>query len=157
MKITIIKILWLTRKGIMKGSGSTIRIQTGKVFSEGGVHSQYQRFCEVYSTGVLGHVSPQTDKTKRIKHWFNDVCVKAKEDKYSLGNRCRRHRSDQAYGRYKPVRNEYSKVRREAQPNNEKDITDRSKDQPKLFCSYIESKSEVKDETETISDDGIRL
>ena len=91
---------------------------------------------------------------KKTNEWFNHKCVKAKEKRDLLWNRYRRHISENAYARYKQARNEYTKVRKETQINFEKDIIEKSKDQPKLFYSYIKSKSKVKDKIQSIMDKG---
>ena len=109
--------------------------------TETDVDTQYSRFCDIYKAGVLKHIPHQREKMKKINEWFNHDCIKAKEKRDLLWNRYRRHNSEQAYERYKQARNEYTVVRKEAQITFEKDIIDKSKDHPKLFYSYIKSKS----------------
>ena len=91
---------------------------------------------------------------RKTNEWFNHKCVEAKEKRDLLWNRYRRHNSENAYERYRQARNEYTKVRKQAQITFEKDIVEKSKDQPKLFYSYIKSKSKVKDKIQSIMDRG---
>ena len=122
--------------------------------TETDVDTQYLKFCDIYKAGVLKHIPYQREKVKKVNEWFNHDCVKAREKRDLLWNRYRRHNSEKAYERYKHARNEYTAVRKEAQIAFEKDIIDKSKDQPKLFYSYIKSKSKVKDKIQSVMDKG---
>mgnify|MGYP003334637790 CR=1 FL=1 len=87
------------------------------------ITKQYSVFCEQYKAGVLKFIPPQGEKKKRVKVWFNNECEKAKEKRDLLWNRYRRHSSEQAYRRYKQARNDYTRIRREAQKNFEKTLS----------------------------------
>ena len=89
------------------------------------------------------------------KEWFNPRCERAKEKKEVLWTRCKRHASKAARARYNEARNLYTRIRREAQKNYEKDIVEKGKDQPKLFYNFINKKTKKKDHILTIKDEGI--
>ncbi len=90
----------------------------------------------------------------KINEWLNHHCVKAKEKKETYYGTDTEDITVRKHKRYKQTRNEYTIVRKEAQINFEKDIIEKSKDHPKLFYSYMKSKSKVKDKIQSITDKG---
>ncbi len=54
----------------------------------------------------------------------------------------------------KQARNDYVRIRRGAQKNSEKDIIVKSTEQPKLFYSYTKGKSKVKENIQSLTEEG---
>ena len=71
-----------------------------------------------------------------------------------MWSRFRRHGGEGAYNRYKTARNKYTKIRREAEVEYQRDIVNKCKDEPKLFHNYIKSKIKVKDKIQCLTDQG---
>ena len=114
----------------------------------------YRTFCDFYETGVQTYIPQHKEIERKREKWFNNRCNKAKEKRDLLWNRVRRHYSERAYSKYKQARNEYTRIRREAQRQFEEDIINKSTDQPKLFYNYIRSKTKIKDKIQSIMDEG---
>ena len=64
----------------------------------------------------------------------------AREERDLMWNRIRRHGGEGAYNRYKTPRNKYTKIRREAEVDYQRDMVNKCIDEPKLFRDYIKSK-----------------
>lgn len=109
------------------------------------VNDQYLIFCRTYTEGVIKFILDKHNRTNKIKQWVNYNCIKDMEKRDNLWNRFRRHKSKRAYNNCKRTRNAYTKIRSEAQVEYQNDIFNTSKDQPKLFYSYIQSKTKAKD------------
>ena len=72
---------------------------------------------------------------------MNNKCMAAREERDLMWNRIRRHGGEGAYNRYKTARNKYTKIRREAEVEYQRDIVNKCIDVPKLFHDYIKSKN----------------
>ena len=68
---------------------------------------------------------------------MDNKCTAAREERDLMWNRIRRHGGEGAYNRYKTARNKYTKIRREAEVEYQRD---KCIDEPKLFHDYIKSK-----------------
>ena len=121
------------------------------------INLQNEKFLDFYNKGVEKFIPKikQGGTPQDNKKWFNARCARARKNKELLWKRYSRHRSEPARARYNEARNSYTQIRREAQMNYEKDIIDKSKEQPNLFYDYINSKTKKKDQILTITDEGI--
>ena len=121
------------------------------------INLQNEKFLEFYRKGVDKFIpkTKQGGTPQDNKKWFNARCARARKNKELLWKRYSRHPSEPARIRYNEARNSYTQIRKEAQINYEKDIIDKSKEQPKLFYNYINSKTKKKDQILTITDEGI--
>ena len=107
------------------------------------INQQNNKFLEFYHKGVDKFIPKtiQRETPEENQDWFNARCERARNNKELHWKRYSRHRSIAARARYNEARNSYTEIRREAQINYEKDIIDKSKEQPKLFYNFINSKT----------------
>ena len=121
------------------------------------INQQNRKFQDLYNEGVDKFIPKfkQRSSPANNKQWFNASCERARKNKETLWKRYSRHRSEQARTRYNEARNTYTQIRKEAQRNYEKDIIDKSKEQPKLFHDYINSRTKKQEQILTITDEGI--
>lgn len=61
---------------------------------------------------------------KRMDNWFNRMCEQGREDIHTIWKRCRKHRSQAAFQKYKRARNNWTKTRGEEQNRYETNIID---------------------------------
>ena len=107
------------------------------------INQQNEKFLDIYNEGVDKFI-PKIKQRKfpqDNKKWFNARCERAKKNKEILWKRYSRHHSEPTRTRYNEARNAYTQIRKESQRNYEKDIIEKSKEQPKLFYNYINSKT----------------
>ena len=121
------------------------------------INLQNGKFLDFYNKGVDQHIpkSKQGRFPQNNKKWFNARCVRARKNKEILWKRYSRHPSEPARTRYNEARNSYTLIRKEAQKNYEKDIIEKSGEQPKLFYNYINSKTKKREQILAITDEGI--
>ena len=125
-----------------------------KALEDENINKKYTNFCNIYNTTIDKYIPQRKINTWKEKQWFNEKCMEVKNKRDVLWNRFRRHGGQRAYSKYKKVRNEYTRIRREAQTNYEKDIVVKCQSQPKLFYSYVKSKIKVTDKIQSIMDEG---
>ena len=121
------------------------------------INLQNTKFRDIYNEGIDKFIPKvkQRNSPEDNKPWFNIRCVKAKENKELLWKRYSRHPSETARKRYNEGRNAYTQIRIETQRNYEKDIIEKSKEEPKLFYNYINSKTKKKEQILAITDEGV--
>lgn len=71
-----------------------------------------------------------------------------------MWNRCRRCGGERAYEKYKSAKNKYTKKRKEAETEYQMDIINKCKHEPKLFYSYVKSKTKMQDKIQCLTDEG---
>ena len=120
------------------------------------INQQNSKFLDFYYKGVDKFIpkTKQRETPEDNQEWFNGRCKRARDNKELLWTRYNRHRSARARARYNEARNSYTEIRREAQINYEKDIINKSKEQPKLFYNFINSKTKKREHLLAITDEG---
>ena len=144
------------RKGNYKGLKEHFKeIKWEEELNLDNINDQYTKFCDIYKMGVNKFVPyKKLSGIRRKNQWMDGRCMVAREKRDLLWNRFRRHGGERAYNRYKTARNEYTKVRREAEVEYQRDIVDKCEKEPKLFHSFIKSKIKVKDKIQSLADQG---
>ena len=125
-----------------------------KALEDGNLNNKYANFCDIYNAAINIFIPQKKMETWKEKQWFNAKCKEAKSRRDVLWNRFRRHGGQRAYSNYKKARNEYTRIRREAQIDHEKDIVNKCQSQPKLFYKYVKGKIKVTDKIQSIMDEG---
>ena len=125
-----------------------------KALEHENINDKYRKFCDIYNTAINKTIPQRKTEIWREKQWYNEKCMEVKRKRDVLWNRFRRHGGQRAYDNYKKARNEYTRIRREAQRNYEKDIVVKCQDQPKLFYSYVKSRIKVTDKIQSIMEEG---
>ncbi|MPC57590.1 hypothetical protein E2C01_051573 [Portunus trituberculatus] len=83
---------------------------------------EYEIFLQKYNEGVKKY--ELIHRVKKDKAW----------------KKLKKQRNESNRQQYKDARNEYIRVRREEERNFEKDVVQKSEDEPKLFYKYINGK-----------------
>ncbi len=125
-----------------------------KVLSKYDINEQYEAFCAICKQGAEQYIPIAKDFPKAKNDWFGARCYQAKVERDKLWKRYRRHKSDEAYERYKIARNNYTKVRRQEEIDFERGVVMKSKDDPNILYGFINKRTKVKEKIQRIVHNG---
>ena len=133
------------------------KVNWGRDLTIKDINLQNTKFRDIYNEGLDKFIPKfkQGKSPQDHKKWFNARCEQARRNKELLWIRYSRHRSVAARTRYNEARNTYTRIRIEAQRNYEKDIIEKSKEEPKLFYNFINSKTKKREQILAITDEGV--
>lgn len=86
------------------------------------VNRGYEKFLTIYEDGVQKCVPKMSQVIKKKNEWYNNRCIKAKEERDKAWRNVRRRQNNTTWEKYKTLRNKYVAIRKEEERRFEKDI-----------------------------------
>ena len=116
-----------------------------EMYGENTVEGMYNVFKQKYEEVISKCVPKRKKEIEREKEWFNARCIKAKEKRDQAWEKARKRGNTHNWEKYRKLRNEYTKIRRQEAANFEKNVVGKVETDPKLFYRYVNGKMKIKD------------